>query len=71
MNPLSVLCARDLIEPCTHTPEVNVSADTDVREVMKKFGRADVPVVGVMDDGKLIGQISTDRILAKLINPRN
>lgn len=70
MNPLGVLCARDLVEPATGTPAATVHADMDVRDIMKQFGRGDEPVVGVLEDGKLIGQISTDRILAKLIDPR-
>lgn len=70
MNPLSVLCARDLVEPSTVTPAAMVSADMDVREIMKQFGRGEEPIVGVMENDKLIGQISTDRILAKLVDPR-
>jgi glycine betaine/proline transport system ATP-binding protein len=70
MNPLSVLCARDLVEPTDDRPEIVVPADTDVREIMERFGRSDVPVVGVEENGQIIGQISTDRILAKLLDPR-
>lgn len=71
MNPLGVLCARDLVEPVTDTPAATVDADMDVRDVMAQFGRGNEPVVGVLENGKLIGQISTDRILAKLIDPRS
>ena len=70
MNPLGVLCARDLVEPSTTKPAVMVKADMDVREIMEQFGRGDEPIVGVMEGDKLIGQISTDRILAKLVDPR-
>ena len=42
----------------------------DVREVMEQLGRGDEPTVGVLDGDQLIGQISTDRILAKLVDPR-
>lgn len=70
MNPLGVLCARDLVEPVKDEPEITVDAGMDVRAVMEQFGRAEDPVVGVVENGKLIGQISTDRILAKLCNPR-
>ena len=70
MSPLSVLCARDLVEPTDDRPEIVVPADTDVREIMERFGRSDVPVVGVEENGQIIGQISTDRILAKLLDPR-
>ena len=70
MNPLGVLCARDLVEPSTGTTAVTVNADMDVREIMEQFGRGEEPTVGVMDGDKLIGQISTDRILAKLVDHR-
>ena len=70
MNPLGVLCARDLVEPATTKPAVMVKADMDVREIMEQFGRGDEPIVGVMEGEELIGQISTDRILAKLVDPR-
>lgn len=70
MNPLGVLCARDLVEPATTKPAVMVKADMDVREIMEQFGRGDEPIVGVMEGDNLIGQISTDRILAKLVDPR-
>jgi len=70
MNPLGVLCARDLVEPATVKPVIMVNADMDVREIMEQFGRGDEPIVGVLDGDKLIGQISTDRILAKLVDPR-
>lgn len=71
MNPLGVLSARDLVEPSTTKPEFTVDADTDVRAVMEEFGRRETPIVGVVENGKLIGQVSTDRILAKLCNPRS
>jgi glycine betaine/proline transport system ATP-binding protein len=71
MNPLGVLCARDLVEPALGTPKFTVPADTNVRDVMIRFGRGEDPTVGVVEDGRLIGQISTDRILAKLVNPRS
>lgn len=72
MNPLGVLSARDLVEPvsATDTPSATVSTDTDIREIMAEFGRAENPVVGVTEDGKLIGKITKDRILAKLLDPR-
>jgi hypothetical protein len=42
----------------------------DVREVMEQFDRGEEPTVGVLDGDQLIGQISTDHILAKLVDPR-
>lgn len=70
MNPLGVLCARDVVEPATETPAISVAPDTDIRDVMQQI-EAEGAVVGVVEDGKLIGQITKDRILAKLLDPRS
>jgi len=69
MNPLGVLCARDVIEPVEGQPTYNVAPDTDIRDVMKKVQEAGAPV-GVLRDGELIGQVSKDKVLAKLLDPR-
>ena len=68
MNPLGVLCARDVMEPLSSTPETAVTAGANIRDVMGKFG-ADGQMVGVIEDGAMIGQISKDLILAKLCDP--
>lgn len=70
MNPLGVLGARDLAEPADCTPEITVDADADIREVMSEVGDTGKPI-GVIENGKIIGQISKDRVLAKLLDPRN
>lgn len=70
MNPLGVLGARDLAEPVDCTPEITVDADADIREVMSEVGDTGKPI-GVVHNGELIGQISKDRVLAKLLDPRN
>ena len=70
MNPLGVLCARDVIEPVQGVPTVTVGPDTDIREVMQKIGQSDAPV-GVLVDGVLTGQVTRDRVLAKLLDPRS
>ncbi|MEO1733659.1 MAG: choline ABC transporter ATP-binding protein [Pseudomonadota bacterium] len=70
MNPLGVLAARDVLEPCNGTPEVTVPAEADIRAVMQKLGGTDGPL-GVMENGTLIGQISKDRVLRKLIDPQS
>ncbi|WP_322865631.1 choline ABC transporter ATP-binding protein [Aquicoccus sp. G2-2] len=69
MNPLGVLCARDVMEPVEGKPVTTVAPDADIRDVMEKVGRSGAPV-GVEDDGRLIGQVSKDRVLAKLLDPR-
>ncbi|WP_120501066.1 choline ABC transporter ATP-binding protein [Roseovarius sp. EL26] len=69
MNPLGVLCARDVIEPANTTPTITVAPDTDIREVMARIGDSDQPV-GVIEDGQIIGQVTKDRVLEKLLDPR-
>jgi len=68
MNPLGVLCARDMVEPVQGTPKATIDADTDVTEIMDQM--AITPVLGVTRDGALIGQVTRDTVLAKLVNPR-
>ncbi len=69
MNPLGVLCARDVAEPLTGAPTVTVAPDTDIREVMAKVGDSGHPV-GVVEDGRLVGQVTKEGVLAKLLDPR-
>lgn len=69
MNPLGVLCARDVMEPATAIPERNVPPDADVRAVMERLTEAGGPV-GVAENGRLLGQITRDGVLSKLLDPR-
>jgi glycine betaine/proline transport system ATP-binding protein len=69
MNPLGVLCARDVMEPAHETPEITVGPDADIREVMTTVMHTGRPV-GVTEDGQLVGQITKDGVLAKLLDPR-
>jgi glycine betaine/proline transport system ATP-binding protein len=70
MNPLGVLCARDVTEPATGTPERSVGPDTDIREVMGIVNETGRPV-GVTENGRLMGQITRETVLAKLLDPRS
>lgn len=70
MNPLGVLCARDVLTPANGSPEQSVSPETDIRDVMKLVSETGQPV-GVVEDGKLIGEVTKDRVLSKLLDPRN
>ena len=70
MNPLGVLCARDVMEPVEGTPQITVGPETDIREVMDKVGHTGAPV-GVEEDGQIIGQVTKDRVLSKLLDPRS
>ncbi|WP_298262170.1 choline ABC transporter ATP-binding protein [uncultured Litoreibacter sp.] len=69
MNPLGVLCARDMVEPVQGTPKMTIDADVGVTEIMDQMAKT--PVLGVTRDGELIGQVTRDTVLAKLVNPRD
>ncbi|MCR8725824.1 choline ABC transporter ATP-binding protein [Frigidibacter sp. ROC022] len=69
MNPLGVLCARDVCEPAVGTPSHSVGPDTDIREVMETVNQIGRPV-GVMEGDRLIGQITRETVLARLLDPR-
>ena len=69
MNPLGVLCARDVMEPATGTPDKTVPPQATIRQVMEASQGHDT-AVGVVENGALIGQITRNRILAKLLDPR-
>lgn len=70
MNPLGVLCARDVLTPTSDAPEQTVAPETDIRDVMKLIGETG-STVGVMEDGKLIGEVTKERVLSKLLDPRS
>ena len=69
MNPLGVLCARDVMDPAEGTPPHSVAPDATIQEVMEAAMSTKEPV-GVVEDGKLLGQISYDGILQRLLDPR-
>ena len=69
MNPLGVLCARDVMDPAAGTPQQSVGPDATIQQVMEAAMRVDGPV-GVVEDGQLLGQISYDGILQRLLDPR-
>ena len=70
MNPLGVLCARDVMEPVGDPVPVDcVVPDMMIQDVMTQVIETGRPV-GVEIDGKIVGQISGDSVLAKLLDPR-
>jgi glycine betaine/proline transport system ATP-binding protein len=69
MNPLGVLCARDVMEPPQGPTVGQVGPDATIQEVMQAAMGDDAPVA-VVENGKAIGQITNDGILAKLLDPR-
>ena len=70
MNPLGVLCARDVMEPVQGKPAQTVGPDEAIQDVMYRVHETGSPV-GVVEDGKLLGQITKDTVLAKLLDPRS
>jgi glycine betaine/proline transport system ATP-binding protein len=70
MNPLSVLCARDVMEPARDTPGQTVAPDADIRSVMELVRSHGRPV-GVVENGRILGQVTRDTVLAKLLDPRS
>lgn len=70
MNPLGVLCAQDVMEPVGAAAPVDcVAPDMMIQDVMTQVIETGRPV-GVKVDDEIIGQISGDSVLAKLLNPR-
>jgi glycine betaine/proline transport system ATP-binding protein len=70
MNPLGVLCARDLMEPAQDAPAATLPEDATIQQVMQAARDAETPL-GVTRDGALVGQISRARIFEKLLDPRS
>lgn len=70
MNPLGVLCARDVMEPAEGKPKHTVGPDETIQSVMEKVHATGSPV-GVVEGGKVIGQVTKDTVLAKLLDPRS
>ncbi|PKQ12064.1 MAG: choline ABC transporter ATP-binding protein [Alphaproteobacteria bacterium HGW-Alphaproteobacteria-1] len=73
MNPLGVLVARDMMEPISGppaaAPDRTVAPEATIRQVMAAAQDHDAPV-GVVENGRLLGQITRNRILSKLLDPR-
>ncbi len=69
MNPLGVLCARDVMEPAEAAPAMTVAPDCQIHEVMEHVTATGNPV-GVVENGRLLGQITRDTVLNKILDPR-
>jgi glycine betaine/proline transport system ATP-binding protein len=71
MNPLGVLTARDAMQPVTGAaPAITVDAADTIQKVMSRV-QDTTQAIGVVENGKLIGQITRDSVLAKLLDPRS
>ncbi|PQO23890.1 choline ABC transporter ATP-binding protein [Rhodobacteraceae bacterium WD3A24] len=70
MNPLGVLCARDVMQPAEGgAPHDPVPPDAPITEVMARLHSREGSV-DVAEEGRLIGNITRDGVLAKLLDPR-
>lgn len=70
MNPLGVLTARDAMGPPTGTAEGEaVGPETGVREVMARINASGWPVA-VVEDGRIIGEVTRESALARIVDPR-
>ena len=70
MNPLGVLCARDVMETSSVQPIETVGPNETIHNVMERVHATGNPV-GVVENGNLLGQITKDTVLAKLLDPRS
>ncbi|OIP83643.1 MAG: choline ABC transporter ATP-binding protein [Rhodobacterales bacterium CG2_30_65_12] len=70
MNPLGVLTARDVMGPPGGVAGAEVDPATPVREVMTLLAREAEVVAVVDEDGRTLGRITRDMVLARLLDPR-
>ncbi|WP_424967259.1 choline ABC transporter ATP-binding protein [Dinoroseobacter sp. S375] len=70
MNPLGVLCARDVMQPSTVRHAAEVAAEADIREVMEAARKTETPT-SVVENGAVVGEITRASILGKLLDPRS
>ncbi len=69
MNPLGVLCARDVMEPASGTHAVTVPPDSPIQSVIEQVNETGRPVA-VVEDGAVLGQITRETVLTRLLDPR-
>ncbi len=66
MNPLGVLCARDVMEPAEDRATGEIGPDDRIHEVIRSVLESGVPVA-VVEDGQRLGQISRKSVLARFL----
>lgn len=71
MNPLSVLTARDALEPTPNSTPASGQADIDtpIKDVMFRL-KDETRALEVLDRGKVVGQVSRKTVIARLLDPR-
>ena len=66
MNPLGVLCARDVMEPITTAADGMIEADDQIADVIRKVLDGGQPVA-VVDGRGPIGQVSRASVLRRIL----
>jgi len=66
MNPLGVLCARDVMEPASALTEGEIGPDDEIDEVMRSVLDSGRPVA-VVEGGEKLGQISQASVLRRFL----
>ena len=66
MNPLSVLRARHVMVPAPAEPPATVGPETPLKDVVPLVTGSDRPV-GVVEDERLLGQVTRDSVLTRLM----
>ena len=71
MNPLSVLTARDAIEPTPNAIPTSgeTGIDTPIKDVMRAL-KGDTRGLKLVEHGKVVGQITRASVIARLLDPR-
>ena len=69
MNPLGVLTARDVMISGDSTASVQIEARDRVVKVMRALKGQ--PEVAVVDGGRVVGRITSDHVMERLLDPRN
>lgn len=71
MNPLSVLTARDAVEPTPNTTPTagQTDIDTPIKDVMARL-KDETRALEVVDHGAVVGQVSRKTVIARLLDPR-
>ena len=68
MNPLGVLCARDVMEPAGSAASGSIGPDDEIDDVIRAVLTTGVPIA-VVEDGQRIGQISRESVLSRFLPP--
>ncbi|WP_298911209.1 choline ABC transporter ATP-binding protein [uncultured Aliiroseovarius sp.] len=69
MNPLGVLTARDVMEGGASAASITVDVADHVDVVMKALTGQDE--IGVTEAGQSVGRITSDAVMARLLDPRS